>query len=56
MLFKYGYLAECNDAMARMYGYETADQIIGARIGDLLVESDPRNIDHLRASGAPVST
>ena len=23
MLFKYAYLAECNDAMARMYGYET---------------------------------
>src|SRR5262249_21110111 len=49
MLFKYAYLAECNDAMARMYGYETADQILGARIGDLLVRSDPRNIDHLRA-------
>src|SRR5262245_6413634 len=49
MLFKYAYLAECNDAMARMYGYETADQIMGARIGDLLVRSDPRNIDHLRA-------
>jgi hypothetical protein len=51
MLFKYAYLAECNDAMARMYGYETADQIVGARIGDLLVRSDPRNIDHLRAFG-----
>ena len=49
MLFKYAYLAECNDAMARMYGYETADQIVGARIGDLLARSDPRNIDHLRA-------
>jgi PAS domain S-box-containing protein len=49
MLFKYAYLAECNDAMARMYGYETADQIVGARIGDLLVRSDPRNIAHLRA-------
>jgi PAS domain S-box-containing protein len=49
MLFKYAYLAECNDAMARMYGYETADQIVGARIGDLLVRSDPRNIVNLRA-------
>ncbi|MGH9754374.1 MAG: PAS domain S-box protein, partial [Blastocatellia bacterium] len=49
MAFNYVYLAECNDAMARMYGYETADQIVGARIGDLLVRSDPRNIDHLRA-------
>ncbi len=49
MVFKYAYLAECNDAMARMYGYETADQIVGACIRDLLIRSDPRSIDHLRA-------
>jgi PAS domain S-box-containing protein len=49
MLYKYAYLAECNDAMARMYGYERADQILGARIGDLLPRSDPRNIAYLRA-------
>jgi PAS domain S-box-containing protein len=49
MFFKYAYLAECNDAMARMYGYETAGQIVGARISDLLVRTDPRNIDQLRA-------
>jgi len=49
MLLKHGYLAECNDAMARMYGYETADQIVGARIGDLLVFDDPQNIALLRA-------
>jgi PAS domain S-box-containing protein len=49
MLLKYAYLAECNDAMARMYGYERADQLVGVRVGDLLVGSDPRNINHLRA-------
>ncbi|HEX5085101.1 MAG TPA: PAS domain S-box protein [Blastocatellia bacterium] len=49
MMFKYAYLAECNDAMARMYGYKTADQIVGARISDLIVRSDPRNIDQIRA-------
>ncbi|MBO0859612.1 MAG: PAS domain S-box protein [Chloracidobacterium sp.] len=48
MVFKYAYLAECNDAMARMYGYKTADQIVGAPIGELLADSDQRNIDHLR--------
>ncbi|MBO0724509.1 MAG: PAS domain S-box protein [Blastocatellia bacterium] len=47
--FKYAYLAECNDTMARFHGYETADQIIGARIGDLVVKSDPRNINQMRA-------
>ncbi len=49
MLFKYAYLAECNDVMARMYGYESADQLLGARLGDLLVSTDPQNIAHLRA-------
>jgi len=49
MLYRVGYLAECNDAMARMYGYETADQIVGARFGDLLPRSDPWNIAQLRA-------
>jgi PAS domain S-box-containing protein len=44
MLFKYAYLAECNNAMARMYGYDGADKIRGARLRDLLVRSDPQNI------------
>jgi PAS domain S-box-containing protein len=30
IFYKHGYLAECNDAMARMYGYERADDLIGA--------------------------
>jgi PAS domain S-box-containing protein len=49
MLFRYGYLAECNDAMARMYGYEKAEEIVGARIGDILLRSDPKNLEYLRA-------
>ncbi|HKQ76212.1 MAG TPA: PAS domain S-box protein [Blastocatellia bacterium] len=49
MLYQYAYLAECNDVLARMYGYEKADQILGARIGDLLPRSDPQNIAHLLA-------
>ncbi|HEY6403129.1 MAG TPA: PAS domain S-box protein, partial [Blastocatellia bacterium] len=40
LAYKYCYLAECNDAMARFYGYETADQIIGARLDDLMPRSD----------------
>ena len=31
-----GYLAECNDAMARMYGFESAGEITGARLNRLL--------------------
>jgi two-component system cell cycle sensor histidine kinase/response regulator CckA len=44
-----GYLAECNDAMARMYGFETAAEILGARLPDLLDPADPKNIDFLGA-------
>ena len=40
-------LAECNDAMARMYGLKSKEQIIGARLNDLLPRSDQRNIDYL---------
>jgi PAS domain S-box-containing protein len=30
MLYEHGYLAECNDAMARMYGHRRADDLVGA--------------------------
>jgi two-component system, cell cycle sensor histidine kinase and response regulator CckA len=43
------YLAECNDAMARMYGFETAAEIVGARLPDLLDPADPKNIAFLTA-------
>jgi len=48
-LYQVAYLAECNNAMARMYGYDSADQILGARLGDLMPKSDPKNIEYLRA-------
>jgi two-component system cell cycle sensor histidine kinase/response regulator CckA len=43
------YLAECNDAMARMYGFQAASEILGARLPDLLDTADPKNIDFLGA-------
>ena len=48
-LYQFAYLAECNNAMARMYGYDSSDQILGARLGDLLPKSDSKNIEYLRA-------
>ncbi|HEX8652237.1 MAG TPA: PAS domain S-box protein [Pyrinomonadaceae bacterium] len=47
--YRDGYLAECNDVMAEMYGYEKAEEIIGARLGDLLDRSEPGNEAFLRA-------
>jgi PAS domain S-box-containing protein len=49
LFYEHTWLAECNDAMARMYGYDTADELVGARLGDLLVRSDPANVDYLGA-------
>jgi len=47
--FRRGYLAECNDAMARMYGLERAEQLVGSRITDLLDITDAANLDYIRA-------
>src|SRR5579859_6296548 len=38
------YLAECNDAMARMYGFESSKGFVGKRLTELMVADDPRNI------------
>src|SRR5919107_5725886 len=46
--YRHGYLAECNDAMAWMYGYARAQEIVGARLGDLLPSSIPENVQYLK--------
>ncbi|HLK99410.1 MAG TPA: ATP-binding protein [Myxococcaceae bacterium] len=43
-----GYVAECNDAMARMYGLPEASYLVGARMEQFLVREDPRNIAYMR--------
>ncbi|MGD0037032.1 MAG: PAS domain S-box protein [Bacteroidota bacterium] len=48
-LMETGYLTECNDTMARMYGLETAEQLLGVKVKDLLDPSDPANIEYLRS-------
>lgn len=48
LFYKYGYLAECNDAMARMYGHARADDIVGARFGDAALGENPANVASLR--------
>jgi PAS domain S-box-containing protein len=48
-MFRHGRLAECNEAMARMYGYESAAQLVGAYLADLLKPDEPRNRETLRA-------
>ena len=40
-IHQYGYLAECNDALAHLYGFEHAGQMLGFRVKDIAPPSDP---------------
>jgi PAS domain S-box-containing protein len=41
MSHRNGYMAECNDAMAKMYGRASAKELIGKPLADFLVLRDP---------------
>jgi PAS domain S-box-containing protein len=47
--YRHGWMAECNQAMARMYGFASSGDMVGLRLGELLIRSDPRNEEYLRA-------
>ncbi len=49
LIYEHGYLAECNTVMAEMYGYQSAEEILGARLVDMLTPADAGNIEYLRA-------
>jgi PAS domain S-box-containing protein len=49
LFYRHAYLAECNDAMARMYGYASSEEIVGARLGDFMPREDAANTAYLRA-------
>ena len=42
------YVAECNDSLARMYGFPSGEDLTGMRLTDMLVASDPRNLQLTR--------
>jgi len=43
------YMAECNDAMAAMYGFASGRDLLGKRLTEMVVPDDPRNIELTRA-------
>ncbi len=47
-LFRSARVAECNDAAARMYGYQRGEEMVGKPIEEILPRSVPANIEHLR--------
>ena len=48
-IYAHAFLAECNNAMARMYGLEDAEQIVGVAIAELMPRDDPANLEYLGA-------
>lgn len=49
-LYEHLAFAECNDAMARMYGFERAEEMVGLRLGDLIPPEVPENIEFLKGA------
>jgi PAS domain S-box-containing protein len=41
-IFRDGYIAECNDAMARLAGARNADELVGSQFSALIPETDER--------------
>ena len=48
-ILKYAYVAECNDATARMYGYGKAQDFVGTRVSKFTSLDDPLDRQILRA-------
>ena len=48
LMFERSYIAECNDVMAKMYGFHSTQEAIGKMISNLLIESDPYNIEYMK--------
>lgn len=46
-IFQEAYIAESNEAMARMYGYSQAHELLGKSLEELL-PVDPHNVEYLR--------
>ena len=42
------YVAECNDAMAGMYGFASSHDLIGKRVAEMVIADDPQNIEMTR--------
>jgi PAS domain S-box-containing protein len=47
-IYEHGYLAECNDVMAQMFGFSKAAELFGLRMGTLLPRSKPENLEYLK--------
>ncbi|HEY1342315.1 MAG TPA: ATP-binding protein [Bryobacteraceae bacterium] len=49
-IYRFGYIAECNDAVAKSFGMETAEKLLGARFAEIAPRTDARVIEELRSA------
>jgi two-component system cell cycle sensor histidine kinase/response regulator CckA len=49
LMRRYGYLAECNDALAHIVGASSAAELVGARFDDLIPQSDTQWVERARS-------
>jgi len=47
-LYRWGYVAECNETLAQLHGYARAADLEGVKLRDFLRPSDPHNAEQLR--------
>lgn len=48
MYYENAYIAECNDIMAKMYGFKKPADLIGKRTDELLIRNDPHNEEYMK--------
>ncbi len=49
LIYKHGFIAECNDAMAKQYGFKHAQDLVNKRLDYFLKRDDDDHQDYLRA-------
>ncbi|GAB6282448.1 MAG: hypothetical protein STSR0008_16670 [Ignavibacterium sp.] len=48
LFYKYCFLADCNDAYIKMYGYNSKEKLIGIRLADIMPKEQKENVEYLR--------
>jgi PAS domain S-box-containing protein len=48
LMYRHGYVADCNDQGARLFGYTRAEELIGARMEVVSPREDPDQLERLR--------
>jgi two-component system cell cycle sensor histidine kinase/response regulator CckA len=49
-IYRYGYMAECNEALARFAGAPSAEELVGARFAAIVPRDDMRLVEELRSA------